>query len=186
MRLFFIISSFLFAAGCAGSRPTPPDPGSPLAPLGGLGLGEPVRVELLSHETFQGKWAGSRGDTLLLTVETGERRARLAEISRFWVQGRSSKQYALRGAMIGGTVAALGSLWAASASGEQTGEHLDLVGGLGAVLGMGFLGALAAGIPGALLGAGVPRWELRYPIPAPPAKKAVPPRRSLRPPGHRW
>jgi hypothetical protein len=165
----------LLVFGFGVARAQASETSSPLSGLGPIQPGDQLRLELATLQLIEGSFAGSRGDTVIVATTAGEERVPCASVRRLWVRGRSTKQYAKRGAIVGGIAGGLLFTFAAGMSGEKE-WVLPLVGGC-------VFGGLLVGAPSALLGYAVPRWNLRCPAPATPSReKTGGPRRTLRPP----
>lgn len=164
MRRVLILACLCLAgwAGTAGARAPVMNTG--LALLGGLKPGDQVRIELLDMSSVEGELAGAHGDTLALATVGGEPRVPVSSIRQLWVRGRSVKPYARSGAILGAALGGLsfGLLAPVVAAMGDNGDAFTGANEATAILLGGALGGLTVGSAGAVIGAAVPRWDLRY------------------------
>jgi hypothetical protein len=167
-------------AGMAGAQAPMMNTG--LALLGGLEPGDKVRLELLDMSSVEGELVGAHRDTLVLVTDRGEPRVPVSSIRQLWVGGRSVKPYARSGAILGAALGGLsfGLLAPALAAIGDNGDAFTGTDEAAAILLGGALGGLSVGSAGAVIGAAVPRWNLRYQSPA--AMSATPRRSGTSPP----
>jgi hypothetical protein len=140
----------------------------PLSPLGRLKPDQRVRIELRTRELVEGRLEGSHGDTLVVGSLEGPRLVPLSTIQRLWVRGRSTWRFGKGGAIVGGTLGALVSFWATGASDAMTGDSMNGAEAIVSFVAGGVIGGLYVGLPGAIIGRTVPRWDLRYRAADPP------------------
>jgi hypothetical protein len=131
-----------------------------LARLGGIKLGDQVKIEFHDLSSIEGRLLGSHADTLVLATDRGEPRVTMSSINRLWVRGRSVKQGARSGAIVGAVLGGVALLLVAPMG--QTDGTFTFSDAAGAIAAGGLVGGLYIGGAGAVLGAAVTRWNLRY------------------------
>lgn len=166
--------------------------------LGTLEAGARVRVSAPPDAPREGRFAGLRGNLLLLEDDgpslegagSPVHAAALSSIGALWTPGRRTGTGAIVGGLAGTAGGVLFGLFVAGMS------EGDLASGTGAAVG-GLLGAAAGAGVGALIGSAFSGWKLRYegaadgrgwdaPRPdAPPATGAAPPPAGPEPWGRR-
>jgi hypothetical protein len=167
-------------AGDPDSLPLPPASADmKLTLLGGLTLGDRLLVETADLRLTEGELVGSSFDTLLLWGSRGEEQVALASVDRLWMRGRSVKEYAKGGAIVGGVLGGLmfgllAPMLSQIDDGEPSGpftagDEVKAI-AVGALLGGG-----ALGVAGGIVGAAVPSWHLRYRSPLSPQPADAPP-----------
>ncbi|NNG15128.1 MAG: hypothetical protein HKM89_01520 [Gemmatimonadales bacterium] len=125
-----------------------------------LHVGELLRVERPGGARLEGVLSAATTDSLVLAREAGLARIDHMEIDRLWVRGRATKE----GAIIGSITGLVAGVGLGFFIGEVICDNEDCNADTGravALLGLGG-GAVGAG-GGALVGATIARWHLRFP-----------------------
>ena len=108
--------------------------------------------------SVRGTLLGVQGDAVALQQGQQVTRLRLEQVTGVWVRGRHTKL----GAILGGLAGLGAGLFLAAivnSACEVDCTRVDKV-----YLVMGALGAGSGALPGALIGAAIPRWKRRFPV----------------------
>ncbi len=120
--------------------------------------GAVLRAELSGGERVQGLLVSQDQVALTLRQDHAQRRVASAELGRVWVRERSTRT----GAIVGGIAGAVsgGVLFNIVARVACESSDCQIAGAT--LVGVG-VGALGGGLVGAVIGAAIPHWRLRFP-----------------------
>ncbi|MCU0242391.1 MAG: hypothetical protein MUF51_08200, partial [Vicinamibacteria bacterium] len=111
-------------------------------------IGQRLRITTRDQLTIQGAYAGIREGHVVL-VENGDHAVPLDEIDIIWRRTQRTRE----GAILGGMTGAAYGLWLCSVFGQEYS-----ISARGYALNSGLFASIGA-LPGALLGAFVPKWQ---------------------------
>lgn len=125
-----------------------------------LHVGQRLRIERPRGTRLEGMLSAAMTDSLVIAGDEGFARVDLAEIDRLWVRGRATKQ----GAIIGGITGVVAGVGLGLFIGEVICNNEDCDGDTGRAVALLGLGGAALGAGGgALIGATIAKWHLRFP-----------------------
>ena len=126
--------------------------------------GELVRLDVARIGRMEGPFLATNDSMFILARNEEPAQARVGDIERLWVRGRSTGKGARIGALVGGVVGIAFGIWFANEV-SNCGSYEDepCIPWVAAA----FTGGVVFGAGGALVGAGVgfaiPTWRLRFP-----------------------
>lgn len=125
-----------------------------------LHVGQRLRIERPGGARLEGAFSAASGDSLVMAGDLGLAQLSDSDIDKLWVRGRATKT----GAIIGGIVGLLAGVGYGLLVGEVICNNEDCNADTGAVVAaVGLGGALVGAGGGALIGAAIPKWHLRFP-----------------------
>jgi len=125
-----------------------------------LHVGQRLRIEQPGGARLEGAFSAASGDGLVLAGDLRPAQLSGSDIDKLWVRGRATKT----GAIVGGIVGLLAGVGYGLLVGEVICNNEDCNADTGAVVAaVGLGGALVGAGGGALIGAAIPRWHLRFP-----------------------
>jgi len=130
------------------------------AAIRALHVGQRLRIERPGGIRLEGVFSAAPPDSLVMADNVGLARIGHSEIDRLWVRGHATKT----GAVVGGVTGLVAGLALGIFIGEVICNNEDCDTDTGAaVAALGLGGAAAGTLGGALIGAAIPKWHLRFP-----------------------
>jgi hypothetical protein len=125
-----------------------------------LHVGQRLRIEQPGGARLEGVFSSVTRDSLVVAGDVGLAQLSDSDIDKLWVRGRATKT----GAIIGGIVGLLAGVGYGLLLGEVICNNEDCNADTGVVVAVLGLGGAAVGAGGgAVIGAAIPKWHLRFP-----------------------